>query len=462
MPELRKPTLLPLAGVLGAALTCTTALAQQPTTAAGADPGAGGPTPVVPSVVLEAAPLPESSPRYESLSLQEAVRRAVSRHPSVAVARQEIARAEALVRAARATSLPTLTGNVMLTRLDDDRVFGNRVVAAANQQSANINLTVPLIAPQRWAAWSRATDSIELARAAEAEVRRQLAVSTARAYLSVISQRRIVQVQERALSTAKAHYDFATAQLQGGVGTRIDQVRAEQEMSVSETQLRNAQAGVARAQEALGLMVGTPGPVDAAQQVVLPETPSTVAAATDDAESVRTDIRAARTRVAITKRSTSRDWTDFMPVLLGSFQPFFQHPSTLTNPETGWQAQLILQVPFYDGGLRYGQQAERAAAAEQAKSQLDWALRQAKAEVRTAFETMRRADQALESARRSAQLSGQALELANIAYKAGATTNLEVIDAERRARDAETAAVVAEDAARQARLDLLAASGRFP
>jgi len=156
MPELRKPTLLPLAGVLGAALTCTTALAQQPTTAAGADPGAGGPTPVVPSVVLEAAPLPESSPRYESLSLQEAVRRAVSRHPSVAVARQEIARAEALVRAARATSLPTLTGNVMLTRLDDDRVFGNRVVAAANQQSANINLTVPLIAPQRWAAWSRA------------------------------------------------------------------------------------------------------------------------------------------------------------------------------------------------------------------------------------------------------------------------------------------------------------------
>ena len=39
---------------------------------------------------------------------------------------------------------------------------------------------------------------------------------------------------------------------------------------------------------------------------------------------------------------------------------------------------------------------------------------------------------------------------------------LEVIDAERRSRDAETAAVVAEDAARQARLDLLAASGRFP
>jgi len=49
-----------------------------------------------------------------------------------------------------------------------------------------------------------------------------------------------------------------------------------------------------------------------------------------------------------------------------------------------------------------------------------------------------------------------------MAYKAGASTNLEVIDAERQARDADTAVAVAEDSLRQARLDLLIASGRFP
>jgi outer membrane protein TolC len=52
--------------------------------------------------------------------------------------------------------------------------------------------------------------------------------------------------------------------------------------------------------------------------------------------------------------------------------------------------------------------------------------------------------------------------MANLAYEAGASTNIEVIDAERRARDAATVVVIAEDASRQARLDLLAASGRFP
>ncbi len=69
---------------------------------------------------------------------------------------------------------------------------------------------------------------------------------------------------------------------------------------------------------------------------------------------------------------------------------------------------------------------------------------------------------ALAAAEDAARLANESLELATAAYRAGATTNLEIIDAERRARDAETSAAIAEDNARQARLDLLASSGRFP
>ena len=54
------------------------------------------------------------------------------------------------------------------------------------------------------------------------------------------------------------------------------------------------------------------------------------------------------------------------------------------------------------------------------------------------------------------------MQIADLAYRAGATTNLELIDAERRARDADTGAAIAEDAVRQARLDMLFASGRLP
>lgn len=61
----------------------------------------------------------------------------------------------------------------------------------------------------------------------------------------------------------------------------------------------------------------------------------------------------------------------------------------------------------------------------------DAGLRQARSDVRTAFEALRRADSALRSARDAAQSANRALDLANIAYRAGATTNIEVIGAAR-------------------------------
>ena len=414
-----------------------------------------------PSASTAPAEQPPSSTAVERVNLPEAIRRAQAANPTAVVAAQEIRRAQALVRQARASSFPTLTGNAVLTRLDHARELGGRVFSAANQQSANVNLTVPLIAPQRWVAWSTAKDNLQVATASNEDVRRTVALNTARAYLAVISQHRILEVNKRAVSTARAHFEFAKSQFEGGVGTRIDQVRGEQEMATSENQLLLSNIALIKAQEALGVLVGAQGPVDASDDVSLPSAPD-LSSAMQEAASRRADVRAAQQRLHAAERRVRNNWADYMPLIVGTFQPFYQHPATLVTPQTGWQAQLILTLPLYDGGLRYGAADERRALENEGRAQLDAALRQARSEVRASVEALRNADEALDAARRAAQLAGQSLELANIAYRAGASTNLEVIDAERRARDAETTAVIAEDTARQARLDLLAASGRFP
>jgi outer membrane protein TolC len=69
---------------------------------------------------------------------------------------------------------------------------------------------------------------------------------------------------------------------------------------------------------------------------------------------------------------------------------------------------------------------------------------------------------ARDSARRAAENANEVLKITIVAFDAGASTNIEVIDAQRSARDLETAVTQAEDAVRQARLDLLVALGRFP
>jgi outer membrane protein TolC len=394
------------------------------------------------------------------IGFRDAVTRALAKNPSVALAQADLERARSLVREARSTSYPTLTGTAAYTRLDDERSSQGRVTLPRDQLNASLLLAVPIVAPRSWGTWSHAEDQVKVTESSLEETRRQVASATGRAYLTVLSQRRIIDATARARDTAKAHYDFAKQRLDGGVGTKLDLVRADQEVASAIAQLETAEVSLARAREALGVLVGTEAPLDAEDEPPLegvPPLPQSLEAA-----AARADVRAARDRAWAADRVVKDNWREYSPTLSGFFQPFYQTPATLTTPTTGWQAQLVLSVPLYDGGLRYGLEGERAANAAAARTNLDATLRQTRSEVRASHESIRRADDALTAARRAATLAHEALDLAIVAFKGGASTNLEVIDAERRARDADTIVALAEDTSRQARLDLLVATGRFP
>jgi len=406
-----------------------------------------------------AAP-PDALPVLPKVTLVDAVKRALAKNPTAEVAEQEIRRSEALQEQARAGWLPTLNANATYTRLDADRVLNDRVIAAANQLNANLTANVPILAPRAWVFHARAKDIVLVAKASAEEAKRQVALSTGRAFLTVIAQHRVLDSAKRARDVARAHEEFAKSRLQGGIGNRLDAVRAAQERASSETRVRNQLIALARAQEALGVLVAEGGPLDATDETSLGDAPS-LAGALAQAES-RSDIVAQKERAETARKAVRDSYAEYLPILSATGQTFYQNPPTLTVPETGWQVQVLLTLPIFDGGTRYGLTHEREAASAQARSRLEGALRQARSEVRTAFEAIRQADEAVAQARDAAALAREALELSQLAYRSGATSNIEVVDAERRALDAETDAAVAEDAARQARLDLLVAAGRFP
>ena len=96
-------------------------------------------------------------------------------------------------------------------------------------------------------------------------------------------------------------------------------------------------------------------------------------------------------------------YADYLPFLSAVVTPFASTYASLSSPTTGWQAQLVLTVPFFDGGFRYGAHDERAALLDESRIALDGALRQARSDVRTAFEEVRRNDVALQSSREAAR-----------------------------------------------------------
>jgi outer membrane protein TolC len=406
--------------------------------------------------------LPHAPPEANAppgIKLNDAIGTALARNPTAATAYAEIRRAQAIVEQVRAAALPTLYGSLVYAQLDSARTYLGVVQVPATSFQANALLTVPLVVPKPWAQWSQAGDQVDVARMSAQDVRRTVAVAVARTYLTVVAQKRVIDAAVRARDTDKAHFDYSHQRFVGGVGNRIDEVRADQQLASDEANVQQQYSNLARDREALGVLVGVGGPLDAEEPVL--RAPNDPAEAMTEADH-RTDVQTAHARLHAAQHGVDDNWTDYSPYLSGTFLPFYQDPATITYPTTGWQAELILTIPFYDGGLRYGQEKERGVARDEAQVQLDATLRQARSDVRTAFDELKRADASLAAARDAAKLAEQGLSLANIAYRAGASTNIEVIDAERTARDAETAVAVAEDGAREARVDLLAATGRLP
>lgn len=419
---------------------------------------AGAQEPDAPNAPPQGAEVGE--PAGETLTFDAAIKRALERNPTALQAAAEIRRYRALVEEVRALSLPTLAAVGGYTRLDANRTAGGVVLEPESGINLSATLTVPIINARGWVQWQQAEDRVDVAGLNATDVRRVLAVNTARACLNVITQKRLLAVAGIARDNARAHYEFTRAQRLGGIGNQLDEARAAQELTTDEVVRQTQRVALVRAREALGVLVAADGAVDVSAWSFGPM--PTLADALSDAEVLRSDARAREGAARAADRVVRQSYADYVPTLNLVASPFYQNPAVPTVPSTGWQGQFVLSLPIYDGGLRYGQEHEREAIAEEAHLDVDGTLRQVRSDVRAAFEEMRDADVALDQAHQSALFAARALRLANAAYRGGATTNLEVIDAERQARDAETQAAIAEDAAREARLDLLTAAGRFP
>ena len=432
--------------------------------AAAQTPPAQTPPQTLPPVTMpQGAPASPAAGVPEKLAFDEAIHRAISRNPSAVVAAAEILRAQALVAEARSVILPNVSVSGTNTTLDGARGTGDQVFTPQNNFYTAIGVSMPLFAPALWARRVQALDAQHVAEASSEDVKRQVAVAAAEAYLTVIGTRPVVESQIRARDTAQAFYDYAASRLQAGAGSKLTALQAQQTLSSDIALVEQAQLALYRAQEGLGVLIAADTPVDALDEPAfeIPEE-STVVGVTDQAVQQRTDIRLGNLTVAANQRIVADSGKDWLPSVNGIFQPAYQHPGSVFTPSTTWTALIQFGVPVFDAGNRRSIKQQREVTLQQSEAQLTGQLRQARAEIRRSYESVRRSEQVLGSSRAAAQEAAQVLDITQVSYRAGAATNLDVIDSQRRARDADTAVAIAEDQVRQSRLDLLTALGRFP
>jgi outer membrane protein TolC len=405
-----------------------------------------------------AAPAGAQAPVVRKVEFADAIKQAIDRNPTVALASAAIDQARVLVNQARTLTRPTVTATFTNVTLDSQRGFSGGVTQPQNQSAFGATAALPLLAPTAWAGVNQARDRVELAAENSAETRRQIALATAEAYLAVIAAERLVDVDQRALDAARAHLDYAQKRLEGGVGSRLNQVRAAQAATSDEARLENTRLGLARAQEALGVLLVEDGPVDAGAAPVLDPPP---AGAEGDIAASRPDLRAQAVAVRAAERVVNDTWKAWLPTASVAFSPEYITPAGLFQPSNTWRLVFSLNQNLFDTRPRVDR-ALREVLLTQARVSRTAAEIQARSEIRIAREAVESYERALERSRLAADQANDVVQISTAAFEVGATTNLEVIDAQRSARDAETDAASAEDAVRRARLELLVALGRFP
>ena len=422
---------------------------------AAAAPAARAQAPAAPAP-SKAAPAPAAG--FERISFEDAVRRAIERHPTVGEAAQAILRAQALLDQSKSVFRPTLYGGVNVVMLDAARGFNGFETTPRTQAAFNATLAYPILDAVGWASKNAAADQVTVARISAEETRRQVAVTAAQAYLAVIAAQRQREIALRNLDTAGALEEYAHQRLDAGKGSRLNHVRSTQERGTAELQLELAELLVRQAQEALGVAVFASAPLDANGDPDLRPAPPP----TNDAWLMqRPDVRLFSAQLDASDRVARDAWRAWLPTGNVFFTPQYVNPKGGFEPAKTWRAVFQLQVPIYDATIAPARRAKYTDL-EAARLRFDSVKLEARAELRLAQETVTRREQMVASSRVSSDAAAEALKISQVAYEAGATSNIEVVQAQQAARNTEIALAVSEDRLRQSRLDLLVALGQFP
>ncbi len=439
------------AGVVSAWLLGAATAAAQPS-APQAPPTAAGAA----SQAATGLPAP-----VQTMTFDEAVRRATAQNPSIAKAAAGILRAEGLLAQARAAARLYVSGSLTTTTINKSVSYQDVTVTPQNEVTGSLTVDMPIVAASDWARRAEAQDATHVAQLSADDARRQVAMATADAYLTVIDLKRVLDAETRAHDVASAHRDLAARLEQGGSGSRLDTLRAEQQVSSADVRVESARLGVYRAQEALGVLVAVDGAVDVSGEPAFDSAVPAEQAGVSLLER-RTDLKLFSAQQDLASHVLRDTGKERWPTLHAIFQPQTIFPTPFFSRTNSWRFLLQMNVPIYTGGSVTAERIQNQAALDTARATLADGVAQANSDVRLARESIASDTRALASARVSATQASQVVDITNVSFQAGAATSIEVIDAERSSHDADTAVAQAEDALRRARLNLLIALGQFP
>lgn len=399
------------------------------------------------------------------VSLDEALTLAGAHSEEVAIAQAGVTRSQAERGRARAERFPQLSATVSYDRTlasefsglftsttgggsgtdgeDGGPDFSRLPFGRKNIWRVNLSFSQNLLNGGRLAAQERiARAGATSADIGVASARAQLALDVVRAYYDAVLADRLVGIAQATYQQAEAAYQQTKLQREAGVQPEFELLRAQ----VSRDTLRPAvirqqaarQIALLRLKQLLelpgdqGLTLTTP-----LDEESLPPPPAFVRALASATRTVqeqpRAPVRQAENAVAARESGVSVAQAQRWPtVSVTSSYGRVNYPSNffpdLTDFRTNWTVGASLQIPVLTGGRIRAEMLSARADLDEATARLRQIRQAAELDTQNAFEELETAQASWEASAGTVQQAVRAYEIAELRYRQGISTQLELSD----------------------------------
>jgi outer membrane protein TolC len=386
-----------------------------------------------------------------ALSFADAVGAAERAAESVAVARSEVDRAQALVDTTLAAYLPDIAGTASYQRTlatqFDDFSFGSGMETAGsalpfgqpNNWNVGVRVTQPLFDGFRtYELNQQSRANLRASRLVVQSTRAQAVQLVAVAYFDAVLAQRQVEIAEVTYQEAEQTFKEAELGFKQGTAPEFDVVRAE--VARDNQRTLSVQFAVQRDVMLVQLrrLVGLP-----------PDRPISLTTGLD-ADDVAAVAEAARTAAGIEKRSASvaveqaketvaaneaavravraEYWPSIAAVSDLGFVSYQRQPFN-RDWFTNWTVGVNLTIPIFDQLRRRTRIKQNNAVLAGSRAQLQQASEVTQVEAAQAAAAVTSSTTQLENGARTVKQAQRAYEIAELRFQQGASTHLELVDA---------------------------------
>ena len=396
--------------------------------------------------------------QVRTVTLDEAVERALEANPSVVQARGQVDIAGATRREAFGSWLPTINGSSGWSRNSSnrfDQATQRTVTAASTSYSAGFNASLELFDGFRRVAENRAAAAdLTSADATLTNQQFQVTLQTKQAFFTALAADELVRVAETRIQRAEEQLKIAKDKLAAGTATRSDTLRARVEVGNAQLQRLNAETQRATAEADLARLMGLDGPVRADSDPDLFARVSLDTAALRDEAFRASPIVAeaiAGANAADAQLAVSR--SQYFPTITANFNNSWAG-AEINSLNNSWSMRVSLSWPIFNGFSRESNYARASASQAIARAQAEDARRQVNADLTQYLASLASASARVEIAQASRAAADEDLRVLRERYRLGAATILDVLTSQVSLDQADVDLV-------QARLDYLVARAQI-